>query len=454
MNKSQKSFIIPALLVIVAVLVIGGGIYYESRKSPVPEAQQNKQLGNAPSNQSSVACENFTELSEFVLKNIQQPDGQKAMEKNPNVITSFHWKRNVAEPFITYPIINGVSAFYGDNKTNHNIDFIVSAIKKDSDALNKTLNTEANSLGLTVNSVNTLPLQSFSNQDATQVFAFEKGESLYSVALTVDSGDHQAPPQGTVAITCGKALDNYDKVYSALNLKADSFIKDPYDNDYVAIGDVSSDNTVYAILGSSNQIRIANYYYFDGKTLKLVSKDSYPTQCAPLESQKVGEDMRCVDANYNQRKVMYSSAQNNSQCVGEFTFPNSVSKLAIGQRNKIAWKMSLGINEYYSLGIDLLNEQNQKLGSIINWNWIKYNPITSADWDTETIYNKIYIGPAVGVQGNPPVYELKPDQNTQLQPGKYKLRLSYTLADSHTDSELAGCGRQGNFESDYFEIVR
>lgn len=249
---------------------------------------------------SFVSCGNFATLSDFVLRNIQQPDSQNTIQMNEYVITSFHWKRRQGEPFITYPIMNSVEAYYGDQQNNRSIDFIVSAIKKDSDLIGQIIDTKAKNLGLVAEQLNTLPFQSFSNEDVLQTFAFKKDNDLYSIVLAVDSGDHQAPPQGVVTVTCGKSISQYDNVYNSLNLKADTMIEDPFNNDYIAIADVSPDNTVYALLSSER----SDYYYFDGNTLKLVSKDSYPAKCAALESQKVGKGMRCADGD-KQRTVTY-----------------------------------------------------------------------------------------------------------------------------------------------------
>jgi len=161
MKNTQKGFIVPALLVIIALLVIGGGVYvYEKNKNTeapvvVNNAEQNSQ-NNTPSNisnpapvtASSASCGDFVALSDYVLKNIQKTDSQNTMQMNPNVITSFRWKRNAKEPFITYPIINGVQAFYGNQETNRTHEFIVSAIKNDSDALGQTINEKTKNLGL------------------------------------------------------------------------------------------------------------------------------------------------------------------------------------------------------------------------------------------------------------------------------------------------------------------
>lgn len=128
-----------------------------------------------------------------------------------------------------------------------------------------------------------------------------------------------------------------------------------------------------------------------------------------------------------------------NKCIGGFTSPTGGERLTIGQKIRISWIMPLGIDIYYNLDIDLLNEQGQKLGSVISGNWVKYEPYISADWDVKTVYNPV---------------SLEPDLNIQLQPGKYKLKFSYKISDSHTEDELGNCDRQGIFESNYFEIAR
>lgn len=311
MKNLQKGFAtIPLIIAIVAVLAIAGGVYiYQIKKAELPSSENNVSVNTSD----TASCGSFAALSDYVLKNIAQPDSQKTMEMNKNVITSFRWKRSSSEPFITYPIISGVQAYYGDQQQNRTHDFVLSAIKNDSDSIGKTIEEKAKSLGLVTDSPNTLPFQSFTDRDVyLRTFAFRGGDNLYSIVLKVEGGGHQAPPVGVVTLTCGKVLNQYDKVYNALNFKTDTSVKNSYDDDYIAIADVSSDNAVYALLGSSNHIKIANYYYFDGNTAKLVSKDSYPTQCVPLESQKVGQGMRCVDSNYNHRTVTFTSASTQS----------------------------------------------------------------------------------------------------------------------------------------------
>lgn len=303
MKNSQKGFIaVPLIIAIVAVLAVAGGVYFYETKTKSPAGM------DAQSQKSSSACGDFALFSDFILKTIQNPDSQKAMEMNKYVITSFKWKRSSSEPFVSYPVINGIKAFYDNQQT------LMASVKNDSDLLGQNLDAEVRALGLVPDALNTLPFKSndisvYQGQtfgSYSQVFGFRKDNSLYSLELEAER-THTAPGEGIVTITCGKAIDQYDKVYSALNFKADPAVKNIY-GDYVAIADVSLDNTVYALLGSPNQIKNAAYYYFDGTTAKLVSKDSYPTQCAPLESQKVGQGMRCYDfPSTAQRTVNYSS---------------------------------------------------------------------------------------------------------------------------------------------------
>ncbi|MBI2482428.1 MAG: hypothetical protein HYV76_02630 [Candidatus Vogelbacteria bacterium] len=299
-------------IILIALIVGGIYLYKNSKVNPPTNTQSQNQVQQNPENTinnnnpttPTVTCGNFSELSDYISKTIQSPDNQSVMQMNPYVITSFRWQRNTSEPFITYPIINGVQAVYGDQNNFRSNDFITSAIENDSKLISQSINEKAKELGFAVDSLNTLPLKTFSNKDILQVFAFKKGDSIYDIVLKSEWG-YQAPGRSTVTVTCGKALSDYDKVYNALNLKITPSVENHYNDDYVAISDVSADGKVYALTGNSSQIKIAEYYYFDGDSLKLVSEDNYPTQCAPLESQKVGKGMRCVDPNYNQRTVNY-----------------------------------------------------------------------------------------------------------------------------------------------------
>lgn len=136
------------------------------------------------------------------------------------------------------------------------------------------------------------------------------------------------------------------------------------------------------------------------------------------------------------------TAVNENKDVGKFTFPAGGENFAIGKSQKATWQMPGGENIYYTLAIDLINEQGEKLGNIINWNWVKYNPIDSVNWDFKTVYNSVPSGKTPEGQT---VYELKPDENVKIQPGNYKLRLHYDYS-SHG-------GTKGSFDSNYFKIV-
>ncbi|GEM_PF-2515064 len=338
MKNSQKGFVVPLLIAIIAVLAIGGGIYiYENTKTEIstPTSAPGPVV-SAPSPAVSASCSKFGALSDFVSKNIQSPDSQNTIPANKNVIASFRWRRNSAEPFVSYPIIQGTVFAYGYNASttsNYRSDSSISSLTQtDVSRVGAGISAEANALGFSSDTLNTIKIQYFpygspsGNPADSQgglyrsIFGFQQGADLYSIVFE-GSSSHQAPGGVTITVTCGQAVSQYNKVYTALNLKADTSVKDMYGDDYVAVGEVSPDNQVYALLGSSNQVRIANYYYFDGTTIKLVSKDSYPAECTVLEAEKVGQGMRCVNVpSYIQGTVNYSSTpvtNTTAQCIPE-----------------------------------------------------------------------------------------------------------------------------------------
>jgi hypothetical protein len=303
------------LLVVVAVLVVAGGIwYYESHRqisqptiAGTPAIQTVSQTSTVPATLSA-SCGDFEALQNYVTKTIAPPDQQGPMQMDPNVITSFDWKRAAGEPWITYPIIQGYSATYGVDGHESN-SAIRATIRNDANAIGRTITAEANSLGLVADNLNTLPFQSFTDQDAYHaVYGFRSGSDLYSLVVRSDSGT-QAPADGTVMVTCGRAVAGYDALYSALRLKADPTIENPYDNDVVAVQAVSADSTVYALSGYPQTDDLGSYYYFDDNAAKLVSSGSYPAQCGVLEAQKVGLGMRCVDLNDRSSVVTYGGSQ-------------------------------------------------------------------------------------------------------------------------------------------------
>ncbi len=299
MDKEGFS-VIAILLVVAVVLVVGVGIWYHENNHPTPQpvaavipiTQTISQTSTALTTVSSTSCGDFVALQNYAMKTIAPPDQQGPIQMNPYVITSFEWKRVACEPWITYPIIQGYSATYGGDGTESN-SAVRNTIKSDANEIAQTIVAEENSLGLVTDSLNTLPFQSFPDQDAYHaVYGFRNGSDLYSLVIRSDAGT-QAPADGTVMVTCGRAVAGYDALYSALNLKADPTIKNSYDNGVVAVQAVSSDTTVYALSGYPNLDESDNYYYFDGNIAKLVSARSYPADCNVLEAQKVGFGMRC-----------------------------------------------------------------------------------------------------------------------------------------------------------------
>lgn len=192
MNVSQKGFIAPLFLALIALLLIGGGVYvYVQNK----QANQNVVVKND--------CADFDVFSQFILKNIQKPDSLK-----------------------TYANGNGVTASYGGYQASgtpaRNDLAAMSAIKEASNSLNQNLDTEAIRLGLSTDAPGTVPFQSFnlpaSNVDGpggtnpfikdwryTQTFGFRKDNSLYKVTLESQQGLHA---YGTyeVSITCEQSV--------------------------------------------------------------------------------------------------------------------------------------------------------------------------------------------------------------------------------------------------------
>jgi hypothetical protein len=308
---------IVVLLAVAAVLVAGIGIWYyeNNHQTPqptvavIPTTPATSPTSTAPTPTSSASCGDFAALQNYVTKTIASPDQQGPMQMNPNVITSFEWKRAAGESWIAYPIIQGYSAIYDGGDGTESNSAVRATIKNDASETAQTIATEANSLGLVADSLNTLPFQSFPDQDAYHaVYGFRNGSDLYSLVIRSDNGT-QAPADGTVTVTCGRAVAGYDALYSALNLKADPAIENSYDNDVVAVQAVSSDNTVYALSGYPNLDDLGNYYYFDGNTAKLVSPGSYPAKCNVLEAQKVGLGIRCSTLDYGDGVVTYTGQQ-------------------------------------------------------------------------------------------------------------------------------------------------
>lgn len=323
MNKYKKGLVTP-LIIAVVVILAAGGLYVFTKNSSVsdPIVPSTSTTENTNTTQSTnqnprtspiASCDALEFLSVYVNKNIAQPDKQSVMPMNSNVITSIQWKRDTKEPFISYPIVAGVEAMYGGVGTTRSQSSIVSMMKTVGAGIEKEMSAAANNLGLIPDALNTTKFQSFVGQEKhLQTFGFKKGSDLYTIVLKVENGT-QAPAVGYVTVACGKVLSHFDKFYDSLSFKADASVTNPYYNDQISVSDVSPDQTVYALRGSNNHVKIANYYYFNGTpaSLKLVSSDSYPADCKKLESQKVGKGMRCSDSpvagqpNYTQRTVSY-----------------------------------------------------------------------------------------------------------------------------------------------------
>ena len=331
MKNSQKGFIAPLLLVLIAVLLIGGGAYVYTRNKSNNQSMVAGQTTQATSTVQIVSdCSDFSAFSQFVLNNIEKPDSLKEKGASVYQTPSYEallWKRNANEPFITYPALQSVIASYGGfpGTGNGNVavrsdSLSMAALKDASNSLNQNLNKGAASLELIPDALNTYPFESIDlpapttdgpgnygfvkNWEYDQLFGFRKGNNLYSVVLEGEVG-LGGFGQFEVSIICGKPIANYDHAYDVLNFKSDASVKNKYRNDYVEITSVSPDGKVYQIYGSNNHVDNANYYFIDGSTAKLVSTGSSMPQCAVLEKQKVGKGMECIDSSYKQHQVTY-----------------------------------------------------------------------------------------------------------------------------------------------------
>jgi hypothetical protein len=318
------------------------------------------------------ACVEFDSFSSSVLNTIQRPDSQRDIV-NKNVIgNNFEWKRNANESFIGYPILKGVEGDYlgYDEKTGtmiHSGNYPILSMQNDSSLLTASIENLADSFGLAADTLNTIPLQSFSlvgdndrgyidvlnasssvNDDKDyQVFAFHRGNDFYSVVLSFESGEHQAPDQSSIKITCGKAVKQYDDLYDAINPQSDPSTTDRY-SDYVQIVSVSPDGKVYELFG--NHVDIADYYYFDGTVLKPVSSDSAPITCDKLERQKIGAGMLCYDTPDNvERYAMYSTSTGSTDTI---SLPLSIDLPRQGQVIQTSGSYGIEWSGFDPKGID------------------------------------------------------------------------------------------------------
>lgn len=124
-----------------------------------------------------------------------------------------------------------------------------------------------------------------------------------------------------------------------------------------------------------------------------------------------------------------------SRCAGRFVSPTMKTKLTVGRRAGISWILPAKVDTYYTLDIYLVNAHGEKLGDVLDWNWVKFKPTSDATWDTRVIY-------------------ADSGKRLRVSPGKYKLLFSYSISDDHPELNSAGCSRDGSFESDVFEIGR
>jgi hypothetical protein len=126
-----------------------------------------------------------------------------------------------------------------------------------------------------------------------------------------------------------------------------------------------------------------------------------------------------------------------SGCLGNFRFPRGEEILTIGALQTIDWKMPDG-DTYYDIRLDLLTAGGDVIGSVINWNWVKYDSTHTTGWDVRTLYSW---------DPQEPVSRL----GAQLTPGLYKLRLTYKY--QNEQDHQGACPLEGEFESNTFTLT-
>jgi len=283
------------LLIFAAALVVGGIWYYGAHM--------------AARSISVASCSDFGQFSSFVLANAFNPalnigsfkivGSSSGGSDDVFPYTGFRWRRNRAEPFVSYPVI----AHAGTSTYDYHLDGATIQAETDfaSSNLGAKLPEEASALGFAPDDANTVPFVSDVGVVGTRIFGFTKGGDMYSVVLSEEK-NYQAPGGVSVGVACSRRNAAYDALYDALNLRAatsthdvetGALLKDAYDDDYVQVEATSSDGTVYELIGDSARVPIADYYYFNGATPLLVSSDSAPVDCSVLEKMKIGAGMAC-----------------------------------------------------------------------------------------------------------------------------------------------------------------
>lgn len=134
MKNSQKGFVAPALLTIIALLVIGGGIYvYKNNKASAPVTEPGAQINSGITNSENTP-NNSLQNSQLTEKVIATTNSSLVSEKASGIIKSVYSKDGKNYLDIDYVTINpnwkpgGMS---GSSYTNDNTKIRTFEISKD-----------------------------------------------------------------------------------------------------------------------------------------------------------------------------------------------------------------------------------------------------------------------------------------------------------------------------------
>lgn len=291
-RRTNKSLL--SLLMIILVIAILGVVGYFGYTLVKPNQSINKKILGT----SCGEYDKFVNLTkELVASSVDSTDSFSEESED------FLWKRSSQEPMVGYPSTHLYSIFQPNKNIMGNASAFDNA-ESVSAILSKNLKQNAEQLGLTVDQLNTSEIKEIGGT-LHQRFGFSKQGDFYLVQT--DYSPNYGGLSGLIInIFCAKPVQKYDALYDLLNMKVKAAItSDYYDYpDYININEFSSDNSVFVLFGSRNYVDIANYYYSDGKSVKLISSRNSPAKCSVLESQKLGKGLWCTEERGN-RKVNY-----------------------------------------------------------------------------------------------------------------------------------------------------
>jgi hypothetical protein len=123
-------------------------------------------------------------------------------------------------------------------------------------------------------------------------------------------------------------------------------------------------------------------------------------------------------------------------CESKFTAPVGGETGAIGTPRTISWKIA-DANANYNMSLELVNKDNLKVGNITDMKIVGATAVNSIQWNEKNLFA---MDPYGTLKTSP----------AQLQPGNYRLKLSY----KYTGDYKGTCAKEGSFMSAPFTITK